>query len=52
MGVIKSKMGTIGSKIGRNFEQKRQAKWLKKMQIWSRPMVHSTGGTNESVGKA
>jgi len=36
MGVIKSKMGTIGSKIGRKFEQKRQAKWVKKkMQIWS-----------------
>jgi len=30
MGVIKSKMGTIGSKIGRKFEQKRQAKWVKK----------------------
>ena len=30
MGVIKSKMGTIGSKMGRKFEQKRKAKWVKK----------------------
>jgi len=30
MGVIKSKMGTIKSKIGRKFEQKRKAKWVKK----------------------
>ena len=37
MGVIKSKMGTIGSKMGRKFEQKRKAKWVKKRQIWSRP---------------
>ena len=29
MGVIKSKMGTIGSKMGRKFEQKRKAKWVK-----------------------
>ena len=27
--VIKSKMGTITSKIGRKFEQKRKAKWVK-----------------------
>ena len=37
MGVIKSKMGTIGSKMGRKFEQKRKAKWVKKKKIWSRP---------------
>ena len=36
MGVIK-KMGTIGSKMGRKFEQKRKAKWVKKKKIWSRP---------------
>ena len=32
MSVIKSKfkMGTIKSKIGRKFEQKRKAKWVKK----------------------
>ena len=29
MIVIKSKMGTIKSKIGRKFEQKRKAKWVK-----------------------
>ena len=29
MSVIKSKMGTIKSKIGRKFEQKRKAKWVK-----------------------
>jgi len=32
MGVIKSKMGTIGSKMGRKFEQKRKAKWVKKKE--------------------
>jgi len=31
MGVIKSKMGTIGSKMGRKFEQKRKVKWIKKI---------------------
>jgi len=36
MGVIK-KMGTIGSKMGRKFEQKSKAKWVKKKKIWSRP---------------
>jgi len=39
MGVIKSKMGTIGSKMGRKFKQKRKAKWVKKKQIWSRPIT-------------
>jgi len=29
MSVIKSKMGTIKSKIGRKFEQKRKTKWVK-----------------------
>ena len=29
MSVIKSKMGTIKSKIGRKLEQKRKAKWVK-----------------------
>jgi len=38
MGVIK-KMGTIGSKMGRKFEQKSKAKWVKKKKIWSRPNV-------------
>ena len=33
MGVIKSKMGTIGSKMGRKFEQKRKAKWVKKKEF-------------------
>ena len=32
MGVIKSKMGAIGSKMGRKFEQKRKAKWVKKKE--------------------
>jgi len=31
MGVIK-KMGTIGSKMGRKFEQKSKAKWVKKKE--------------------
>ena len=31
-GVIKSKMGTSGSKMGRKFEQKRKAKWVKKKE--------------------
>ena len=26
----RSKMGTIGNKMGRKFEQKRKAKWVKK----------------------
>ena len=30
-------MGTIKSKIGRKFEQKRKAKRVKEKQIWSRP---------------
>jgi len=30
MGGIKSKVGTTGSKMGRQFEQKRKAKWVKK----------------------
>jgi len=30
MGVTKIKMGTIGSKMGRKFEHKRKAKWVKK----------------------
>jgi len=30
MGVIKSKIGTIGSKMSRKFEQKRKVKWVKK----------------------
>jgi len=34
MGVIKSKIGTIGSKIGKEFRQKRKAKWVKKKKIW------------------
>jgi len=33
MGVIKSKVGTIGSKIGRKFEQKRKAKWVKENRV-------------------
>jgi len=37
-------MGIIGSKMGRKFEQKRKAKWVKKKKIWSRP--------NAFVGKA
>jgi len=28
MSVIRSKMGTTKSKIGRKFEQKRKAKWV------------------------
>ena len=32
MGVIKSKMGTLGSKMGRKFEQKRKAKWVKEKE--------------------
>jgi len=33
MGVIKSKMDTIGSQMGRRFEQKRKAKWVKKANL-------------------
>jgi len=33
MGVTKSKMGTIGSKMGRKFEQKRKAKWVLIMHL-------------------
>jgi len=33
MGAIKSKIGTIGSKMGRKFEQKRKAKWVKKSKF-------------------
>ena len=41
MGVIKSKNGTTGSKMGGKFEQKRKAKWVKeKKQIWSRPRLY------------
>ena len=43
MGVIKSKMGTIGSKMGRKFEQKRKAKWVKEKEIWSRPSYDKSG---------
>jgi len=32
-GCDKSKMGTIGSKMGRKFEQKRKAKWAKKATL-------------------
>ena len=32
MGLIKSKMVTIGSKMGRKFEQKRKAKWVKEKE--------------------
>jgi len=48
MGVIKSKMGTTGSKMGRKFEQKRKAK-RKKKQIWSRPSVGTLGRQNNST---
>jgi len=37
-GCDNSKMGTIGSKMGRKFKQKRKAKWVKMKQIWSRPV--------------
>jgi len=34
MGVIKVKLvATIGSKMGRKFEQKRKAKWAKKATL-------------------
>jgi len=36
--VIKGKIGTIGSKMDRKFEQKRKAKWVKEKKIWSRPI--------------
>ena len=39
MGVIKSKMGTTGSKIGRKFEQKRKEKWVKKSKFGQGLMV-------------
>jgi len=36
-------MGTIGSQIGRHFEQKRNTKWVKKKKkIWSRPTSNMT----------
>ena len=31
MGVLKSKMGTIRSKMDRKFEQKRKAKWVENL---------------------
>ena len=33
MSAIKSKMGTLGSKMGRKFEQKRKTKWVKKSKF-------------------
>ena len=33
MGVIKGKMGTTGSKMGRKFEQKRKANWVKESKF-------------------
>ena len=39
MGVIKSKMGPIGSKMGRKFEQKRKAKWVKKKGKFGQGLV-------------
>ena len=32
-GCDKSKMGTIGNKMGRKFEQKRKAKWVKQSKF-------------------
>jgi len=48
MGVIKGKMGTIGSKMGRKFEQKRKAKWIKKFAQGLLQGHHYAGG-NEVV---
>ena len=39
MGVIKSKMGAIGSKMGRKFEQKRKAKWVKKKRKFGQGLL-------------
>ena len=39
MGVIKSKMGTIGSKMGRKFEQKRKAKWVKEKENFGQGLL-------------
>ena len=39
MGVIKSKMGTIGSKMGRKFEQKRKAKWVKEKSKFGQGLI-------------
>jgi len=36
-GCDKSKMGTIGSKMGRKFEQKRKVKWMKKISQVQHP---------------
>ena len=36
-GCDKKQNGYTGSKMGRKFEQKRKAKWVKKKKIWSRP---------------
>ena len=50
MDVIKSKMGTIGNKMGRKFEQKRKAKLGKeKKQIWSRPKTNPCAPPNNDL---
>ena len=54
MGVIKSKMGIIGSKMGRKFEHKRKAKWAKK-GLHSIPLYHHhrmAGPWNKSAATA
>ena len=40
MGVVKS---TIGSKMGRKFEQKRKAKWIKKKLVKAYTRVPNQG---------
>ena len=39
MGVIKSKMGSVGSKMGRKFEQKRKANWVGKKSKFGQGLI-------------
>ena len=41
MSVIKSKLGTIKSKIDRKFEQKRKAKWVKEKAYLVKAYIES-----------
>jgi len=50
--IMRSKMSVIKSKIGRKFEQKRKAKWVKKQSKFGQGLVMSVeilflGGVQE-----
>jgi len=40
-------MGTIGSKMGRKFEQKRKAKWVKKKGKFGQGLPPKAAGLSE-----